>query len=72
MLLNVFKKLDEYKCLVLQCSKSGEELIKDDTSVKFDDLRKFIEKENKKIISDYNKLNESMEHVKKTQERIEQ
>lgn len=46
-------------------------MIKDDTSVKFDDLRKFIEKENKKIISDYNKLNESMEHVKKTQERIE-
>ena len=42
MLINVFKKLNEYKWLVLQCSKSGEELIKDNIGEKFDSMKKYI------------------------------
>lgn len=45
-------------------------MVKDDSMVKFDDLRKYIERENKFIIGDYNKLNESMEQIKKVQERV--
>jgi hypothetical protein len=36
-------------------------MVSDDNIGKFDDLRKYIERENKYILNDYNKLNESME-----------
>ena len=45
-------------------------MVSDDNIGKFDDLRKYIERENKYIINDYNKLNESMEQIKKVQDRI--
>jgi len=61
MLLDYFTKLHEYKCLVLQCCKTGDVMVSDDNIGKFDDLRKYIERENKYILNDYNKLNESME-----------
>ncbi len=45
-------------------------MVSDDNIGKFDDLRKYIERENKYILNDYNKLNESMEQIKKVQDRI--
>ena len=46
-------------------------MVSDDNIGKFDDLRKYIERENKYILNDYNKLNESMEQIKKVQDRIQ-
>lgn len=64
MLVNVFKKMDEYKCIVFQCSKSNENYNQDEFDEKFDSLKKFISRENKRVMTDYLKLNENMQNVK--------
>ena len=63
MLVNIFKKMDEYKCIVFQCSKSNEGY-EDEFDEKFDSLKKFINGENKRVMQEYLKLNENIQSVK--------
>ena len=67
MLVNIFKKMDEYKCIVFQCSKSNESYNEDEFDEKFDSLKKFINRENKRVMQEYIKLNENIQFVKDQQ-----
>lgn len=60
MLVNIFKKMDEYKCIVFQCSKGNESYNEDEFDEKFDSLKKFINRENKRVMQEYVKLNENI------------
>jgi hypothetical protein len=64
MLVKIFKKMDEYKCIVFQCSKSNEGYNEDEFDEKFDSLKKFINRENKRVMQEYLKLNENIQFVK--------
>lgn len=52
--------MDEYKCIVFQCSKSNESYNEDEFDEKFDSLKKFINRENKRVMQEYIKLNENI------------
>ncbi len=60
MLINFFTKIEEYKCIVFQCSKSSEGFNKDEFDEKFDSLKKFMVRENKRIMNEYTRFNENM------------
>lgn len=71
MLVKIFKKMDEYKCIVFQCSKSNEGYNEDEFDEKFDSLKKFINRENKRVMQEYLKLNENIQFVKDQQQSID-
>lgn len=62
MLLSVLQDLPEYRCIVFQQSRNGENG-PDEMDERFDGLRKFIAKQNKQILVKHEEIGEDMATV---------
>ena len=62
MLLSVIQELPEYRCLVFQQSRNGE-TGPDEMDERFDELKKFIAKQNRQILGKHDEIGSDMQRV---------